>query len=97
VIASSPAAETRNRPAYSSVKLRAHVVAVPSGQVTVQHDDVVVGKERPIKSCCAVVRDVHGQLFLAQPGRDRVGQFAVVLDDKYPHNSHHGANRVAQR
>ena len=63
----------------------AHLVAVPSGQVPVEHDHVIIGHQRPLKTVRPVEGDVHGHPLLPQPGPDRLGQLAVVLDHQHPH------------
>jgi hypothetical protein len=58
---------------------------VHRGQVTVQHDHVVVGVDRAIQRRAAVIDDIDGQARVAQPLADAVGQRNVVLDDQHSH------------
>src|SRR5262249_39168953 len=66
-------------------QLGAYVVAVQAGQVSVEHDHVVVVEQGPLKPGRAVERDVDGHPRLAQPGGDRLGHLLIVFDHKYPH------------
>ena len=66
-------------------ELGAHLVAVNTGQVAVEHDHVVVVDQRSLQGGVPVQGGVDRHPLQAQPGRDRLGQLAVVLCHEYPH------------
>ena len=58
----------------------ADLIAVHAGQVTVEHEHVVVGEREVGERVVAVERYVDGHALAAQPGGDRVGQLGVILN-----------------
>ena len=64
----------------------AYLVAVHSGQVPVQHHDVVTGHGQMLERVVPVEDDVDRHAFPAQPGADRLGQDLEVFDDQHSHD-----------
>ena len=73
--------------ARSAASCRANLVTVGSGQVPVQHHDVVAGDGQMAERIAAVQDDVHGHALPAQPRSDRPGQNPVIFHDQHSHAS----------
>ncbi len=63
----------------------AHLVSVHPGQVSVEHNDVVVVDQRMFQTTCPIERNVHRHFRAAQADADRVRHLFVVFDDQHPH------------
>jgi hypothetical protein len=63
----------------------ADVVTVDAGQVTVEHQHVVVVDADPFHRGVTVIGDVDRHRLRAQPLGDHVGKEAFVFDHEYPH------------
>jgi hypothetical protein len=63
----------------------AELVAVDSGEVAVQNDDIVGSEIQFAGGLEAVVGDVNGHALIAQPFSDLVRELREVLDDQDPH------------
>jgi hypothetical protein len=59
---------------------------VYSGQVAIQHQDVVLVHPETFKCRISVIGDIHRHRLAPQPDRDGVGQQPFVLHDQYPHD-----------
>ena len=69
----------------SRTSAAADPVAVHGRQVSVEDDDVVVGADRAVQGCCAVVDHVDGETGVAQALADPVSQRDVILHDQHSH------------
>ena len=63
----------------------ADLVAVDTGQVPVQNDDIVVGDLHLGQRFGAVPHDVHRHRLATQPHGYRIGEIGLVLDHQYAH------------
>ena len=63
----------------------ADLVAVDSGQIPVQDDDVVVGDLHLGQRFGAVPHDVHRHRLATQPHGYRIGEIGLVLDHQHAH------------
>ena len=77
-------------------QLPADVVAVPAGQVAVEHDHVVTADGGLGERVAAVEGDVGGHALAAQHGRDRQGELGMILDHQHPHSSSPTAGAVTR-
>src|SRR6266540_2120364 len=66
--------------------LSADLVAVGSGQVPVQHHDVVAGDGQIVEGVVAVEDHVDGHALAAQSGPDGAGQDLEVFNDQHSHD-----------
>ena len=57
-----------------------------SGQVPVQHHDVIAGHGQMLERGVPVENDVHGHAFPAKPGADRLGQDLEVFNYQHSHD-----------
>ena len=64
----------------------AYLVAVHSGQVPVQHHDVIAGDGQMLERVVPVENDVDGHALAAKPGPDRLGQDLEVFNYQHSHD-----------
>ena len=67
------------------VEQPADLVAVYSGQVAVQHHDVVPGERQMVERVVAVEDHVDRHALPAEPGPDGAGQDLEVFNDQHSH------------